>query len=121
MFKRGGGGRPLIHIDWPITRKFMVEGSVVEGKCGGNGGRGGSTSMMSVRGGGWLGKCLMDLNDGTGGGLVDLRVGPPVGVGSGLESGDGVTLEVVIVGEVSCRAKGNLGGDSRGVYGGATL
>ncbi|GKA63111.1 hypothetical protein Tco_0762717 [Tanacetum coccineum] len=55
------------------------------------------------------------------GGLVDLRVGPPVGVGGGLESGDGVTLEMVIVGELSCRAKGNLGGNSRGVNGGATL
>ncbi|GJW77282.1 hypothetical protein Tco_0138964 [Tanacetum coccineum] len=62
----------------------------------------GSTSMMLGRGGGWLAKRSMDSNDGSGGRLVVLW-----------DSGS--------IGKVACGAKGVLGGDFRGVDGGATL
>ncbi|GKC92915.1 hypothetical protein Tco_1158357 [Tanacetum coccineum] len=40
------------------------------GDYGGNSGRGGSTSMMSARGGDWLAKNSMESNDASRGGLV---------------------------------------------------
>ncbi|GJT77633.1 hypothetical protein Tco_1044358 [Tanacetum coccineum] len=43
------------------------------GKCGGSGGRGGSVSMTSHTGGGWLAKCSIDSNDGNGGELEGLN------------------------------------------------
>nr|GEX67054.1 hypothetical protein [Tanacetum cinerariifolium] len=94
-------------MDWSSEKKVYCGGN-----CDVNGGKCGSTSMMSGRCGGWLAKRSIELNDSIRGGLIGLGV-----------SGGGVTLGVVSgsIGEVACEAKGVLGGDSRGVDGGATL
>ncbi|GKC35517.1 hypothetical protein Tco_1047901 [Tanacetum coccineum] len=75
--------------------------------------------MMLGRGGGWFAIRSMHSNDGSGGGLVVLGVRADGGVVSGV----GVVLRVVSssVREVLCGAKCVVGGDSRGVDGGATL
>ncbi|GJV40104.1 hypothetical protein Tco_1418544 [Tanacetum coccineum] len=50
--------------------KALFEHNV--GRCGGKGGRGGS---MTGRGGGWLAKRLIVLNEGCGGGVLVVRGG----------------------------------------------
>nr|GEV43469.1 hypothetical protein [Tanacetum cinerariifolium] len=67
-----GGGGPLIHMDWSSGQKVCCGRN-----CRGNDGRGGSTSMMSGRGRGWLAKRLMKSNNSSGDELVDLGVDPP--------------------------------------------
>nr|GEZ52305.1 hypothetical protein [Tanacetum cinerariifolium] len=75
-----------------------------------NGGRGGSISMMSGRGGRWFVIHLIDSNVGS-------------GVGGGVVCGGGVILGVMSssVGNLVCGANGVFGGDSRGVVRGVTL
>ncbi|GKC30347.1 hypothetical protein Tco_1037641, partial [Tanacetum coccineum] len=90
-------------------------------KCCGNGGRGGSRSMISASGGGLFSIRSIDSNDGRGGRFVDLE-GSSSKVSKNV-SGGGVTLGVLSgsIGEVDYGANGVLGGDSRGVDEGATL
>ncbi|GJX51528.1 retrotransposon protein, putative, ty1-copia subclass [Tanacetum coccineum] len=82
-------GGPLIHND--SSSRWKVLG---EGKCGGSGSKGGSTSMIFGNGG---------------------------SAGGGVVRGGGVTLGAVSGGiyEVACGAIGHLGGDSSVVEGGA--
>nr|GFA30647.1 hypothetical protein [Tanacetum cinerariifolium] len=80
--------------------------------CGGKGGRGGS---MAGRGGGWLAKHLIVLNDGLGGG------GLIVYGGGGEVKGGRVDLGVVnsLLGEIPRDVMREKGGDTIRVDGGA--
>ncbi|GKC56015.1 hypothetical protein Tco_1083613 [Tanacetum coccineum] len=101
------GGMSLVYIGWLSVRR-----------CGGNGGRGGFMSLISVISSGWFPIRLIDSNVGRGDRLVVLG-----GAGGSVVSCGGVVLRVVSnsVREKLCGTKGVVGGYSRGVDGGVTL
>ncbi|GJX52381.1 hypothetical protein Tco_0280750 [Tanacetum coccineum] len=91
--------------------------NVSDKSCGRRGGRGGSISMKSGTGGGWLAKHLMESNVGYGGGRLVV-----LGARGGVVSGRGVVFSVArsSLGAKPSGARGVVGGKSRGVEGGAT-